>query len=130
MLAPMPQSGHNAAPTKQPDHKQGVFMPLAVNDQTFDQEVKQSQLPVLVDFWGEGCPPCGMLAPIIEELSREYEGKVKIVKVNVGEAPEIATTMNIMGVPTLAVFQSGEEKLRHTGFIPKDKIVKELLSKV
>ena len=105
-------------------------MPLAVNDQTFDQEVKQSQLPVLVDFWGEGCPPCGMLAPIIEELSREYEGKVKVVKANVGEAPEIANAMNIMGVPTLAVFQAGEEKLRHTGFIPKDQIVEKLLSKI
>ena len=104
-------------------------MPLAVNDQTFDQEVKQSQLPVLVDFWGEGCPPCNMIAPIIEELDQEYEEKVKVVKVNVGEAPEIATAMNITGVPTLALFESGAEVSRHAGFIPKEQIIERLLSK-
>ncbi|WGK69402.1 thioredoxin [Candidatus Haliotispira prima] len=103
-------------------------MPSTVNDSTFDTEVRQSTIPVLVDFWGENCPPCVMIAPIIEELGREYQGKVKIVKANVSEAPQTAGALDIMAVPTLILFRAGEEVNRHMGFAPKDQIVDKLLA--
>ena len=105
-------------------------MALAVNDENFKIEVIDSILPVLVDFWGKNCPPCHMMAPVIEELSAEYEGRVKIVKANVGETAQVAGSLEIMAVPTLILFCNGEVVERHIGFVSKDQIIQNLLSKV
>ncbi len=103
-------------------------MPLIINDDNFASEVKQSDIPVLVDFWGQGCPPCVMIAPIIEELSTEYQGKVKIVKADVSEAQQAAGELDIMAVPTLVLFRAGKEVTRHMGFATKDQIISKLLA--
>jgi thioredoxin 1 len=81
---------------------------LEVTDKTFEQEVKQAQMPVLVDFWAPWCGPCKALGPVIDELASEYAGKVKIVKVNTDENQEVAQQFRISGIPSLLVFKNGE----------------------
>lgn len=81
---------------------------LEVTGATFDQEVKQSDVPVLVDFWAPWCGPCRALAPVIEELATDYDGKAKIVKINTDENVEIAQNYKISGIPALIVFKNGE----------------------
>ncbi len=81
---------------------------LNVSDASFDQEVKQAGVPVLVDFWAPWCGPCRALAPVIEELAAEYEGKLKVVKVNTDESLQTAQNYRISGIPTLMVFKDGE----------------------
>lgn len=81
---------------------------LNVSDASFDQEVKQAGVPVLVDFWAPWCGPCRALAPVIEELASEYEGKLKVVKVNTDESLQTAQNYRISGIPTLMVFKNGE----------------------
>lgn len=81
---------------------------LNVSDASFDQEVKQAGVPVLVDFWAPWCGPCRALAPVIEELASEYEGKLKVVKVNTDESLQTAQNYRISGIPTLMVFKDGE----------------------
>jgi thioredoxin 1 len=81
---------------------------LEVTDKTFEQEVKQASTPVLVDFWAPWCGPCKALGPIIDELASEYEGKVKVVKVNTDENVETAQSFRISGIPSLLVFKNGE----------------------
>ena len=98
---------------------------IAIDDMNFDSEVKKSELPVLVDFWGDGCPPCTMIAPILEQLSQEYQGRVKIVKANVSDAPKTARELDIMAVPTLILFRTGEETIRHMGFAPKQQLIEK-----
>ncbi len=104
-------------------------MALAISDSNFDTEVQQSDIPVLVDFWDHGCPPCVMIAPIIEELSEEYQGKIKVVKAKISETNQVARDLDIMALPTLVLFRSGQEVTRHMGFAPKDQIIDKLLSK-
>ncbi len=98
---------------------------IAINDTNFDFEIKKSEIPVLVDFWGEGCPPCTMIAPILEQLNQEYQGKIKIAKANVSDAPETARKFDIMAVPTLILFRAGEETIRHMGFAPKQQLIEK-----
>ena len=81
---------------------------VIVNDDNFKQEVLESDVPVLVDFWAEWCGPCRMAAPIVEEIAREYRGKIRVCKLNVDEEPEIATEYAVMSIPTLIIFKNGD----------------------
>lgn len=103
---------------------------LILTDKNFKEEVLQSRMPVLVDFWASWCGPCLMAGPVIEELAREYEGKVKIGKLNVDENPQTAQKYDIMSIPTLVIFKQGKETKRQIGFSRKDAykgLIEELL---
>jgi len=93
-----------------------------VTDQSFDQEVLQSQEPVLVDFWAAWCAPCRMLAPTIDQVADDYAGKAKIVKLNVDDNAETSGRYNIRGIPTLLLFKDGEVKEQIVGATSKDHI--------
>ena len=92
---------------------------VAVTDATFEQEVRQSNLPVIVDFWAEWCGPCKQIGPALEELSTEYEGKIKIVKVNVDENPNSPAQMGVRGIPALFMFKDGQVVSNKVGAAPK-----------
>lgn len=92
---------------------------VAVTDATFDAEVKNADVPVLVDFWAEWCGPCKQIGPALEELSAEYEGKVKIVKVDVDSNPGAAAAMGVRGIPALFMFKDGEVISNRAGAAPK-----------
>ncbi len=92
---------------------------VAVTDATFDAEVRNSPIPVVVDFWAEWCGPCKMIGPALEELSAEYEGKVKIVKVNVDENPNSPAQMGVRGIPALFLFKDGKPVSNRAGAAPK-----------
>jgi len=97
-----------------------------VSDMNFDEEVKSSDQPVLVDFWAEWCGPCKMIAPTLEEISKDYAGKLKIVKLNVDDAPETARRFEVMSIPTLILFKDGEPSLRIIGAKGKGQLVQEI----
>lgn len=88
----------------------------------FEKEALQSDLPVLIDFWAVWCGPCRMVAPIIEEIAAEYEGKVKVCKVNVDEEPELAVRFGVDSIPTLIVIKDGKVTNTAVGYRPKDSI--------
>ena len=90
--------------------------------QQFDEEVLNSSKPVFVDFWAEWCGPCRAVSPAVEEVSKEYEGKVDFAKVNVDDNNELATRYNIFSIPTLAIFQNGKIIAQQAGAVSKDKI--------
>ena len=92
---------------------------VAVTDATFDAEVRQSDIPVVVDFWAEWCGPCKQIGPALEELSTEMEGKVKIVKVNVDDNPNSPAQMGVRGIPALFLFKNGELVSNKAGAAPK-----------
>jgi thioredoxin 1 len=97
-----------------------------VSEQNFQKEVLDSSLPVLVDFTAVWCGPCKMVAPIVEQLSTEWAGKVKVVKCDADQNPNVLTKYGIMGIPTLMMFKSGKVAERVTGFQPKEKLVSKL----
>ena len=99
---------------------------LEVTDDSFDTEVLQSGVPVLVDFWAEWCGPCRMLAPTVEALAKEYAGKVKVAKVNVDENPATPSRFNIQGIPTLLLFKGGQVREQLVGTQPKSTVEKAL----
>ncbi|WP_341367763.1 thioredoxin [Yoonia sp. BS5-3] len=95
---------------------------VAVTDATFDAEVRQSDIPVVVDFWAEWCGPCKQIGPALEELSDEMNGKVKIVKVNIDDNPNSPAQLGVRGIPALFVFKGGEVVSNKAGAAPKAAI--------
>ena len=95
-------------------------MGVNIDDTNFKKEVLGSTMPVLVDFWADWCMPCLMLAPVLEDISKEYAGKIKICKLNVDEAPETASRYEVMSIPTIMIFKNGEIVSKTVGAMPKE----------
>ena len=97
-----------------------------MNDTNFKQEVLDESLPVLVDFWAEWCGPCRMIGPVVEELATEYQGKLKVCKVDVDQAPNTASEYGVMSIPTIAIFKNGEVVDKLVGAVPKASLVEKI----
>ena len=93
-----------------------------VTDATFEADVLQSTQPVLVDYWAEWCGPCKMIAPMLDEVSKDYDGRLQIVKMNVDENPDVPAKFSIRGIPTLMLFKGGEVVASLTGARPKREL--------
>lgn len=93
-----------------------------VTDDSFDEEVNQSDKPVLVDYWADWCGPCKMIAPILDELSNEYSGKIKIAKLNIDENPATPPKYGIRGIPTLMLFKNGNVEATKVGAVSKSQL--------
>jgi thioredoxin 1 len=96
------------------------------NQDEFKKEVLESNIPVIVDFWATWCQPCHMIGPVLAELAKGYEGRAKVVKVNVDEARELAMNHQIMSIPTVVFFKGGEIKDRSIGAVPKEVLTEKL----
>ena len=101
--------------------------PTVVTDITFDSEVIGSNVPVLVDFWAVWCGPCRMIAPIVDEIAKEYDGKIKVMKLDVDENQNTTMNFGVMGIPTLILFKDGKAVERITGYMPKERLLAKLL---
>jgi len=100
--------------------------PIHLTDASFDAEVLKSPLPTITDFWAAWCGPCKMIAPILDQLAAEYEGKLKVTKLDVDQNPTVASRFGVMSIPTLVLFKNGEAVERLVGYMPKDKLVERL----
>lgn len=96
---------------------------INITKENFESEVIKSEIPVLIDFWATWCGPCRMIAPTVAEIAEEYEGKVKVCKVNVDDEPELANQFRVDSIPTLFIVKNGEVTDKLVGLRPKDQIV-------
>ncbi len=99
---------------------------ITLSAATFDEEVNRSSTPVLVDFWAEWCGPCKQIAPILDEIASEQDGRLTVAKLNVDEAPDIARRFGVMSIPTMILFDRGEPAKRVVGAKPKEALLGEL----
>jgi len=95
---------------------------IKVTDQSFQSDVLDSKTPVMVDFWAEWCGPCRMIAPALEELANEYEGKITVAKINIDENPQVPTKYGVRGIPTLMIFKDGQVAATKVGALPESKL--------
>ncbi len=100
--------------------------PIHVTDSTFDAEVLKSEIPVLADFWAEWCGPCRMVAPVLEDIAEEYDGELKIAKLDVDENGETAKRYGVKSIPTLILFTNGQSVERLVGAMPKEQLLSRI----
>jgi thioredoxin 1 len=99
---------------------------VTLSDATFDEHVKSSDIPVLVDFWAEWCGPCKMISPVLEEIAQEHLGKIQIGKLNIDDNLEVTRRFDVMSIPTLILFKNGEPEVRLIGAKPKGQLLQEI----
>ncbi len=102
------------------------MQPVVVSSQNFESEVMKSNIPVLVDFWASWCAPCRMIAPVVEELAKEYNGKLKVAKLDVDANRDIASSFGVMSIPTLLIFNNGSVADQVVGAVPKATLVDKI----
>jgi len=99
---------------------------ITLSASTFDEEINSASTPMLVDFWAEWCGPCKLIAPILDEIASEQEGRLTVAKLNVDEAPDVARRFGVMSIPTMILFDGGEPAKRMVGAKPKEALLGEL----
>jgi thioredoxin 1 len=110
----------------QPGAEASNAKPVHVTDESFEELVLNASVPTLVDFWAPWCGPCRMIAPVVEELAKAYDGRAGFAKINTDENVKVATQLGIMGIPTLILFKGGQEVDRIVGFVPRRVIEQKL----
>ncbi|MBF0384934.1 MAG: thioredoxin [Candidatus Omnitrophica bacterium] len=103
---------------------------LHFDEGSFQKEVMESPVPVLVDFWAEWCGPCRMMGPVIDQVAEEMSGKIKVGKINVDEAQQLASQFNVMSIPTLILFKNGKVAEQFVGAMPKEALLNKIKAKI